>query len=257
MATGALLRPPRGRDNSSTQGEGSPALPRRIMGQHLLIDADDTLWENNIYFERAIEQFVALLGRLHVAPSEIRAVLDEIEHANRKTHGYGSRGFLRNLRECYLRLARDAARSEDLAQLDSIGRQLIAHPIEIIEGVPETLAYLAMRHDLVLFTKGDPDEQRGKLERSGLKPFFSRSVVAWEKDAAAYRALLDELRLARDRTWMIGNSPRSDVNPALEAGLRAVYIPHPHTWRLEQEEIRDGTGRVLTLCSFTELRNYF
>lgn len=227
------------------------------MGQHLFIDADDTLWENNIYFERAIEQFISLLARFERAPSEIRAFLDAIEHANRQRHGYGSRGFLLNLRECYFRLAGDAARPEDLARLDSIGRQLTAHPIEIIEGVPETLAYLASRHDLVLFTKGDPAEQQDKLERSGLKPFFSRSIVVREKDAAAYRALLDELGLAGERTWMVGNSPRSDINPALEAGLRAVYIPHPHTWRLEQEEIRDGTGRVLTLSSFAELRKYF
>ncbi|MCL6505557.1 MAG: HAD family hydrolase [Bryobacteraceae bacterium] len=227
------------------------------MGQHLFIDADDTLWENNIYFERAIEEFVCLLARCEPAPSQIRAVLDAIEHANRKTHGYGSRGFLLNLRECYFRLAGDAVRAEDLARLDSIGRELRAHPIEIIEGVPETLAYLSSRHHLVLFTKGDPAEQQDKLERSGLKPFFSRSVVVREKDAEAYRAVLEELGVGRERSWMVGNSPRSDINPALEAGLRAVYIPHPHTWRLEQEEIRDGAGRVLTLSRFAELRNYF
>lgn len=227
------------------------------MGQHLLIDADDTLWENNIYFERAIEEFVRLLAHPRLSAAQIRAVLDEIEQANRKTHGYGSLGFVRNLRECFLRLADREIRPEDLEAIEAIGARLLDHPIHVIEGVPETLAYLAERHDLVLFTKGDSAEQQSKLERSGLKPFFLRSVVAREKDAEAYRELVRDLGLMCERTWMVGNSPRSDINPALEAGLRAVYIPHPHTWHLEHEEIRDGDGRVLRLARFAQLREHF
>ncbi|MCS6951863.1 MAG: HAD family hydrolase [Bryobacterales bacterium] len=227
------------------------------MGQHLLIDADDTLWENNIYFERAIQEFVRLLDHPQLQPAEIRAVLDQIEHANRKTHGYGSRGFVRNLRECYLRLTPRGVRPEDLEAIEAIGERLTHHPIDVLEGVPETLAYLAERHWLVLLTKGDPEEQHGKLKRSGLAPYFSRTIVAREKDVQTYRELIGELRLVPERTWMVGNSPRSDINPALQAGLRAVYIPHPHTWHLEHEEIRDGDGRVLQLARFAQLREHF
>ena len=94
------------------------------------------------------------------------------------------------------------------------------------------------------------DEQRLKIEASGLEHFFQRALILAEKDAAAYRQIRDELALDADQTWMIGNSPRSDINPALAAGLNAVFIPHPHTWSLEHEEVVPVEGRsLLTLVA--------
>ncbi len=127
----------------------------------------------------------------------------------------------------------------------------------MLNGVEETLQALGARHDLTLMTKGHPEEQRLKIERSGMGDVFRHAAVVPEKDAAAYRALVAELGLDPGRTWMIGNSPRSDVNPALAAGLNAVYVPHPATWRLEQEEIVTGPGQLLVLERFSQLLDHF
>jgi putative hydrolase of the HAD superfamily len=227
------------------------------MRLHLLIDADDTLWENNVYFERAFAEFVDYLDHSTLSPADIRAVLDEIERFNNKLHGYGSINFARNLRQCYLRLAEREIRPEDLDKAVSFGERLLDHPLEIIEGVEETLRYLGERHDLILFTKGHPEEQKLKLDRSGLGGHFHHTAIVKEKDAEAYRKLASDLRLDPSRTWMIGNSPRSDVNPALDAGLNAVFIPHAHTWTLEREEIQRVDGRLLILERFSELQEHF
>ena len=225
--------------------------------QFLLIDADDTLWENNIYFERAFEDFVAFLDHSAMAPDEVRAVLDEIEGANARIHGYGSLSFGRNLRQCYEHLAERAVCAEDLSKVMAFAEQILDHPIQTIEGVPETLEYLSARHDLTIFTKGNPEEQKLKIDRSGLGKFFRHTAIVKEKDAAAYRLLVENRGLEPARTWMVGNSPKSDINPAMAAGLNAVFIPHAHTWVLEREEIRPGAGKLMKLAGFGELRNHF
>jgi len=226
--------------------------------QHLIVDADDTLWENNIYFERAFEHFCDFLAHSTLAPPEVRAVLDEIEIANIQVHGYGTANFTRNLTECYHRLVERAVGPEDLPQIMSFTEQILHHPIELIPGVEETLEYLSERHDLTLFTKGDPEEQKLKLDRSGLAIYFGHTAIVKEKNAASYSALIEARELNRAQTWMIGNSPKSDINPALEAGINAVFVPHEHTWSLEHEDVLDdGGGKLLRLSRFAELREYF
>jgi putative hydrolase of the HAD superfamily len=225
--------------------------------QFLLIDADDTLWENNIYFERAFDEFVAFLDHSALAPREVRAVLDEIEEANARIHGYGSLNFGRNLRQCYEHLAQRDVRPEDLRTVMSFAERILQCPMETIAGVPETLEYLSVRHDLTLFTKGNPEEQKLKIDRSELGRFFDHTAIVKEKDTVAYRRLVEERRLDPAVTWMIGNSPKSDMNPAMEAGLNAVFIPHAHTWVLEKQEIRRGAGQLLELSQFRDLRRHF
>ena len=223
----------------------------------LIIDADDTLWENNIYFERAFDEFVEFLGHSSMSARQIRDVLDEIEETNAKIHGYGSLNFARNLRQCYQHLAEREVREQDLRTVMGFAERILECPMEVIEGVPETLEYLSLRHELTLFTKGHAEEQRLKVDRSGLGTFFRHTAIVREKDTAAYRTLLSERSLNPDRAWMIGNSPKSDVNPALEAGLNAVFVPHAHTWVLEIEEIRPGNGRLLVVERFGDLRQHF
>jgi putative hydrolase of the HAD superfamily len=225
--------------------------------QQLIVDADDTLWENNIYFERAFDDFCDFLSHSNMSPVEVRAVLDEIETVNSKVHGYGTANFARNLTECYHKLAEREVSAEDLAKIMSFTEQILQHPIEVIAGVEETLEYLASRHDLTLFTKGNPEEQKLKLDRSGLGLYFGHTAIVKEKNTTSYAVLLRERRLDAERTWMIGNSPKSDINPALEVGIGAVFVPHDHTWILEHEEIREGSGRLLKLDRFAELREYF
>jgi len=225
--------------------------------QHLLVDADDTLWENNVYFEEAFDEFVDYLDHSSMSPVEVRAVLDEIETANIKIHGYGAANFARNLAQCFERLAEREIRGEDLRIVRSFAERILEHPMELIQGVEETLAYLAARHELTLFTKGHPEEQKLKIDRSGLGSHFSHTAIVREKDAEAYASLARERGLDIARTWMVGNSPKSDINPALAAGLNAVYVPHPRTWGLEREEIQNANGRLLVVENFAELRAHF
>jgi putative hydrolase of the HAD superfamily len=225
--------------------------------QFLLIDADDTLWENNIYFEKAFEEFCEFLGHSSMTLHEIRDVLDTIELANARIHGYGSLNFGRNLRECYRRLVEREVKAGDLNTVMAFAERILERPMEVIAGVPETLAYLCERHELTLFTKGHPDEQTLKIDRSGLAGYFHHTRVVKEKDAAAYRRLVEERGMDLAATWMIGNSPKSDINPALEAGLNAVFVPHAHTWVLEKQDLRPGAGRLLVLEEFARLRDSF
>ena len=227
------------------------------MRQHLIVDADDTLWENNIYFERAFDEFVEFLAHSKMSAREVRDVLDEIEAANARVHGYGSLNFARNLRQTYEQLTERVVEAHDLQTVMRFAERILEQPLEIIDGVPETLAYLAERHELTLFTKGHPDEQKLKIDRSGLADFFAHAAIVHEKNRPAYEQLVQERCMDASVCWMIGNSPRSDVNPALEAGLNAVFIPHAHTWVLEKEEIRPGRGRLLVVESFIELRRRF
>ncbi len=224
------------------------------MRYHLLIDADDTLWENNIYFEQATHAFITFLNHSQLTPEEVRAVLDGVE----RLMGYGSANFTRSLVETYRRLAEKDLEDEDSQYIQQLGEEIRAHPMQLLDGVQETLTYLSPRHDLVLLTKGDFEEQKLKVERSGIEQCFGQVLIVHEKDVAAYRRIVEELNVDPKQTWMIGNSPRSDINPARAAGLNAVYIPHPHTWRLEHEEIENsGEGQLLTLSAFAELRAYF
>jgi putative hydrolase of the HAD superfamily len=227
------------------------------MRQHLIVDADDTLWENNIYFERAFEEFTDFLAHSSLRPNEIRAALDEIELVNARIHGYGSKNFGRNLGECYQRLCEREVCDGDLATVMSFAERILECPMEVIEGVPATLEYLSSRHELTLFTKGHPDEQKLKLDRSGLGVYFAHTAIVKEKDCAAYGRLVNERGLDAQRAWMVGNSPKSDINPALECGLNAVFVPHARTWTLEREEIRHGVGKLIVIDQFADLRDHF
>ena len=227
------------------------------MRQNLIIDADDTLWENNIYFEQAFADYCDFLAHSTLTPVAVRAILDEIELANIKIHGYGSLNFGRNLKECYERLVERAIRPEDLHRVMGFAERILEQPIELIEGVPETLEYLASRHDLTLFTKGHAEEQKLKIERSGLGIYFGHTAIVREKDPDSYRGLIADRNMDPASAWMVGNSPKSDINPALEAGLNAVFVPHDRTWSLEKQDIRSGPGRLLLLERFSDLRDHF
>jgi len=235
-------------------------MPSRLPpGQNLLIDADDTLWENNIYFERAIANFISFLNHHEYTPDEVREVLYEVERENIREHGYGMHSFALALVKCFEQLSVEPLTPALHEAIHGIAYAIAEHPMEILPGVPETLAELAQRHHLFLVTKGNIAEQTGKFERSGLQEHFTAVEVVAEKNAPAYRALVEKYALVREQTWMIGNSPNSDINPALEAGLHAVFVPHHNTWALERGELRAalGDGRLLEVSSFGRLREYF
>jgi len=224
----------------------------------LIFDADDTLWENNIYFEHAFDDFVEFLAHSSLTPPQVRDVLNEIELVNSNIHGYGSRNFGRNLQQAYQHLAEREIRPDDLQHVMSLAERILEQPIELIEAVEATLEDLALRHQLALFTKGHPDEQRMKVDRSGLGRHFSCTAIVKEKDSPAYSRLIAENAFSAAQTWMIGNSPKSDINPALDAGLGAVLVPHARTWVLEHQELRTPPGaRFKRVERFADLTQNF
>ena len=227
--------------------------------QTLLIDADDTLWENNIYFERAIAKFISLLNHREYSPEQVRLVLNDVERDSILKHGYGLHSFAHSLIETFEKLSADPVTPELHERIRSFAHQIADHPVEILSGVPETLDYLTQRHHLIMMTKGHPAEQASKVERSGLKAYFAAIEIVAEKDEATYRSAISKYGLVADETWMVGNSPKSDINPALAAGLHAVFVPHSDTWILEHEELASASPpqRLLVIEQFRELTKHF
>jgi putative hydrolase of the HAD superfamily len=227
--------------------------------QTLLIDADDTLWENNLYFERAIAEFITYLDHQQHAPSEVRQVLNRCEHATIKAHGYGMASFERSLLDCFTELSETPLSDEQRQRIAAFARSIADHSIELLPGVAQTLPLLATRHRLILVTKGNAHEQQKKLDRSGIHMHFAAVEIPPEKNPDAYRSIVTRYALARETTWMIGNSPRSDINPALAAGLHAVYMHHHNTWVLEHDTLSEPVPpqRLIKLDRFNALTEHF
>ncbi len=235
------------------------ATPRHPAGQTLLIDADDTLWENNIYFERAITAFISCLDHRVHTPAEVRSHLNLVEHATVAARGYGLESFRHSLIVCFEQLADGPLTEARRSRIHSFAQAIAEQEIELLPGVANTLADLATRHRILLVTKGDPAEQHDKLHRSSLAPHFAAVEVLPEKHEDAYRSLAAHHAFHAATTWMIGNSPRSDINPALAAGLHAVFIPHDFTWVLEHETVNPAPANqtLLELAAFPDLLHHF
>ena len=237
----------------------SPPTDLSPLAQTLLLDADDTLWENNIYFERAITAFISYLDhRVHTS-EEVRAHLNRCEHATIAAHGYGLKSFSRSLIACFEQLSDTPITPEKHDRIVSFVQSIADQEMQLLPGVASTLGSLTTRHRLILVTKGSPEEQTDKLHRSGLAPLFSAVEVLSEKHPEAYRSLVDHHVFEAASTWMIGNSPKSDINPALAAGLNAIFIPHDFTWVLEHETVNPPppSQTLLQLPAFADLLQYF
>jgi putative hydrolase of the HAD superfamily len=236
-----------------------PANTKSNGSQTLLIDADDTLWENNIYFERAIANFISFLNHHEYTPQQVREVLNNVERECIVSHGYGLHSFAHALVRTFEHLSVEPLTPALHETISGFAHTIAEHPMEIIRNVPETLQYLSERHHLILMTKGAFAEQTGKIERSGLKPYFAAVEIVPEKDVATYRTIISKYELPADSTWMVGNSPKSDINPALAAGINAVFVPHGNTWILEHDEVAEPQppNRLLVVESFAGLREHF
>ena len=230
-----------------------------MLPQTLLIDADDTLWENNVYFERAIAGFISFLNHHEFSPEQVREVLNDVERECIVKHGYGLHSFAHALVYTFERLSPEPVTPALHAQIQSFAHTITDHPIEMLPEVPETLQYLSQHHRLILLTKGAVPEQSGKVERSGLKKYFAAVEIVAEKNPEAYAHMVEKYALTREATWMVGNSPKSDINPALAAGLHAAFVPHGDTWILEHEELNPAppTQKLLIVGRFAELREHF
>lgn len=234
-------------------------MARFSAGQTLLIDADDTLWENNIYFERAIAAFIGFLNHREYSPAQVRETLNEVERETILAHGYGLSSFTRSLVKCFERLSPAPVTEEKRQRIRGLARAIAEQEIELLPGVAETLAALAQRHRLILMTKGDEAEQAGKLARSRLAEYFSAVEIVAEKDPPTYRGVMLRQKIAARSAWMIGNSPRSDINPALVAGMHAVFLCHKDTWVLEHDELTPAPAgqHLIEMDSFARLTELF
>ncbi len=234
-------------------------MPQFPSGQTLLIDADDTLWENNVYFERVIAAFIGYLNHHAYTAEQVRQTLNAVERETILAHGYGLTSFTRSLLTCYERLSPDPVTEENRDRLRALAQTISNQEIELLPGVQNTLASLAARHRLILMTKGNHAEQADKFARSGLQPFFHAVEIVPEKDPAVYQEVIARHQLAPHTSWMIGNSPKSDINPALAVGLHAVHLYHKDTWVLEHAELAiPAPGQhLIELESFAKLGDLF
>jgi putative hydrolase of the HAD superfamily len=219
----------------------------------LLIDADDTLWENNIYFEQVREQFLQWMGNRGFSIIEVQENFVRIEHENIEKNGYGGENFIASLKDTFLFFLAAGTASEDgIQQIDSMAETVRQHPIQLLDGVRDSLELLNQRHQTILFTKGSTAEQSRKIEASGLSGFFKAIEIVKEKSLDTFQDVIARHRLSKPHTWMVGNSPRSDINPAIAAGIRAFYIPHTWTWDREREDLC-VSDQVTVLGRFSDL----
>jgi putative hydrolase of the HAD superfamily len=225
--------------------------------QVVALDADDTLWHNEPLFTTAQERFRALLGRYHDA-EWIDARLYETEKRNLRLFGYGVKGFTLSMIETAIELTEGRITGAEIQEILGMGLEMLRAPVELLEGVQETVAELADQYSLMLLTKGDLFDQESKLARSGLGDHFSAIEIVSEKDARTYAAVMARHGIKPTQFVMVGDSLRSDVLPVLEAGGAAVHIPYQTTWIHEQVSEEALLGREFAqLRSFCELPEWF
>jgi putative hydrolase of the HAD superfamily len=227
----------------------SPIQHIRVIG----LDADDTLWHNEVIFERVHERYRALLSQYHDAATVDRTLL-ETERRNLELYGYGVKGFTLSSIETAIELSGGRIGSGEILTLLELGREMLAHPVELLDGVRETVATLAQSHELILITKGDLRDQQRKLAKSGLAAHFARIEIVSEKEPSTYDAILRRHKVAPAEFLMVGNSLKSDVLPVLEIGASAAHVPYHLHWALDRiDEIPQAPGRFFELKRLAEL----
>ena len=217
-------------------------------------DADDTLWHNETLFAAAHAKFHSLLAAHH-DPGTVERALYATELRNLPFYGYGAKGFTLSAIETAIELTAGRVSSAELRELIALGRDILAHPVELLDAVPDTLAALAAAgHRMLLITKGDLHHQERKILESGLIAHFLATEVVSEKDDATYARVLRRHAVAPERFLMVGNSLRSDIAPVLRLGGLAAHVPYPLTWEHEKlAELPAAPGRFFTLASIREL----
>jgi putative hydrolase of the HAD superfamily len=216
------------------------------------LDADDTLWHNETIFRLTQDRFRALMADV-AEPAVLDARLAAVERRNLKLYGYGVKGFTLSLIETAMELTGGEAPGRIVADILAAGREMLAHPVEPLPGVAQALSELSQRYRLVLITKGDLLHQEQKLAASGLGDLFVTVEILSEKDAATYARIFARHGTGAAEAAMCGNSMRSDILPALEAGAFAAHVPYPLTWAHEVAEAPAGHPRFAELASIAEL----
>ncbi|THD64127.1 HAD family hydrolase [Phenylobacterium sp.] len=216
------------------------------------LDADDTLWHNETIFRLTQDRFRALMAD-YAEPEFLDARLAEVERRNLALYGYGVKGFTLSLIETAMDITGGQPPGRVIADILAAGREMLSHPVEPLPGVRQAMAELSQHYRLVLVTKGDLLHQEQKLAASGLGEFFVGVEIVSEKDASTYDRVFTRHGTGAAEAAMCGNSLRSDVLPALEAGAFAAHIPYPLTWAHELADPPLGHPRFAELASIAEL----
>ncbi|MEK6155251.1 HAD family hydrolase [Flavobacteriaceae bacterium 3-367] len=218
-------------------------------------DADDTLWVNETYFRKAEEQFANLLDN-YETKNQIDQELFKMEMKNLELYGYGIKGFMLSMVESALAISNNQVSQATITDILNLGKKMIAHPVELLDGVEEVLEKLGYSYRLIVLTKGDLLDQERKLEKSGLSKYFHHVEVLSDKKEENYKHLLDHLEIDVKEFLMIGNSLKSDVLPLINIGAKAVHIPFHTTWQHEEVPVVEQTNNHLTLSVITEVLKY-
>ena len=216
------------------------------------LDADDTLWHNETIFRLTHARFVDLLDD-HGDAATIEARLAGVEQRNLRLYGYGVKGFTLSMIETAMELTDGNLPASVTREILAAGREMLAHPVETLPGVDEALATLSQRYRLVLITKGDLLDQERKLAASGLGDLFAAVEIVSEKTADTYSRVFARHGTGAEEAAMAGNSMKSDVLPALEAGAWAAHIPYAITWAHELADAPEGADKFGVLTSLAEL----
>ena len=215
-------------------------------------DADDTLWVNETYFRKAEQAFAALLE-----PYETKNTIDQelfrMEMRNLELYGYGIKGFMLSMIESALELSNGRVPQKTIGQILNLGKEMIAHKLELLDGVEEVLETLSKKYRLLVLTKGDLLDQERKLVNSGLIDYFHHVEVLSDKKMKNYKRLLEHLEVEVSEFLMVGNSLKSDVLPILELGARAIHVPFHTTWVHEEVPVNQHSNSHLTLSSLRDL----
>jgi putative hydrolase of the HAD superfamily len=205
-------------------------------------DGDDTLWHSEGYYQTAHDAFEQVIGDyVDLANLGLHDRLLATERRNIRLFGYGAKGMTLSMLEAAIEITQSRISAADLHRIIEIGKQVLAHPVELLPGIREAVAAVAGRHAVVLITKGDLFHQEKKVAESGLATLFRRIEIVSEKDAATYRRLLDEFGIQAHEFAMVGNSPRSDIEPVLRLGGWGVHMPYHVTWAHELENGLDAS----------------
>ncbi|SFW42323.1 HAD family hydrolase [Luteibacter sp. UNCMF366Tsu5.1] len=197
-------------------------------------DGDDTLWRSQEFYDAAQREFEAILGRyVDLEGQGLHDALLATEKNNIALFGYGAKGMALSMIESAIELTDGRIEAKDIHRIVRLGKDVLAHPVDLLPGIREAVTAVASRHRVVLITKGDLFHQEYKVARSGLADIFHRIEIVSEKDTAAYTRLFAELAVTPDRFAMVGNSLKSDIAPVVALGGSGVYMPYHSTWAHE------------------------
>lgn len=218
----------------------------------IAFDADDTLWVNEPHYQACELNFCKLLSDYSLEV-EIRKELIKTDIANVNLYGYGAKGFMLSMIETAIRITNNKVPNEIISKIIAMGQDLLNKPVELLDGVEETLKELKPYYRLVLATKGDLLDQQRKLRKSGLEEYFSHVEIMTHKEIDDYIQLLINVNVSPEKFVMVGNSVKSDILPVISIGAWAVHIPYKVTWEHEEVESPEYHNKIHKINNIAEL----